>query len=88
MGGHFIQTQPNPFNGSTTIWYKLPEDAQDAKIMVTDLYGRQVQTFTISAAAKNGSVEFNGSNLPEGNYTYTLVVNGKVLEGRQMVMTK
>jgi len=85
---HFIQSQPNPFNGTTTILYQLPADAQAAELLISDMFGRKIQIFPLDATSKTGQVEFNGKYLPKGNYTYTLIVNGKVLEGRQMVLSE
>lgn len=68
---------PNPFNHSTVIEFTLPQDHNEAVLIITDVLGRQVLQRTFNAAsgrqrlvwdAKNS----NGSAVASGIYTATL----------------
>lgn len=69
------QNYPNPFNTITTISYTLPVDT-NVEIIVYDNVGRKVSTI-VAGSKKAGTytVEFDGSQLPTGNYFYKVVAN-------------
>ena len=81
------QNEPNPFQNSTTIRYFIPEQVQTAEMRISDANGKIVKTVVIDArgqAQSNLQTDF----LSAGNYFYTLVLDGQVLETKQMLLTK
>ncbi len=87
MNGYLMQNQPNPFNQTTTIKYTLPKDTKNAALRVMDSNGRLLKEVKLSTDA-NGKVVLNAGELSSGTYSYSLVVDGRTLETRQMILTK
>ena len=79
------QNAPNPFNGSTTIEYQLPERLASATLVVSDLNGRTISTYTISG---KGNIQFDANNLDNGIYTYAIIANGQSIATQKMVIQK
>lgn len=66
-GFNLLQNYPNPFNPSTTIRYEIP-DRSFVTLKVYDILGNEIATL-INEEKPSGiyEVEFNASNLPDGN---------------------
>jgi len=79
------QSRPNPFLGSTTIRYTLPE-AVYVRLEVYDVLGRLVRTL-VDAPQPAGEHEaaFVAAGLPAGVYTYLLRA-GAFRETRRVVL--
>jgi hypothetical protein len=82
-----FQNQPNPFNQTTIISYQLLSDAKSAFIVIRGLNGEELKSVTLSNTGK-GQVTINANELAQGTYTYTLIVNGKSVDTKLMVVTK
>lgn len=78
------QNQPNPFNQTTIIRYKIPSGA-NAQINIYDANGAMVRTMR---APDNGQAQINAGDLKAGTYTYALLVDGKPLVSKKMIMLK
>jgi trimeric autotransporter adhesin len=81
------QNVPNPFNHSTTIGYTLPQKFNSAQIMITDKNGKTLKAVTVSGAGK-GKLNIDASTLAAGAYNYSLIVDGRLIDTKQMVLTK
>ena len=81
------QNRPNPSDGSTTIRYHLPANAGNGKIVITDIKGSIVKTIT-APNNTNGQISLDSGLLSAGTYSYTLYVNNKMMDSKQMVITK
>ncbi|MEP6847203.1 MAG: tail fiber domain-containing protein [Panacibacter sp.] len=81
------QNTPNPFNRNTAISYTLPQKFSSAQIIISDQNGKVVKQVNISSAAK-GMVNVDASMLSSGTYTYVLVVDGKRISSKQMILAK
>jgi hypothetical protein len=81
------QNAPNPFNGSTTIRYYLPEENQSAVLQVMNINGQILTTRTLENQG-HGTVTLNIGEMPEGSYSYALVMDGQVVDTKQMVVVK
>jgi hypothetical protein len=77
------QNVPNPFNNTTTINYALPQQYSLAKIIITDESGKQLKEINISNG-KN-TVLVDASTLSHGAYNYSLYVDGKLIDTKQMI---
>jgi hypothetical protein len=82
-----LQNVPNPYKNSTTISYYLPVKVSSAQITVTDNSGRVLKQINISGQGK-GSVNIDAASLAAGTYNYSLWVGGKLIDTKQMVLTK
>lgn len=81
------QNAPNPFASATTIRYALPQKFATAQILITDKSGKTIKQLNVSGAGK-GVVNVEASALSAGTYNYSLIVDGKIISTKQMVVTK
>lgn len=81
------QNYPNPFNPTTKINFQL-KNSGNVKLKVYNSLGKEVQIL-INQKMNSGeySVDFDGSNLSNGVYFYTLKVN-EYLETKKMILIK
>ena len=81
------QNYPNPFNPVTTIKYDIVK-AQDVKLAVYDILGREVVTL-VNAQQQPGSYEVNwdASGFASGIYFYTLT-SGDFTSTRKLILLK
>ncbi|MFN3939629.1 MAG: tail fiber domain-containing protein, partial [Chitinophagales bacterium] len=80
------QNIPNPFTGKTTIQYFVPEAAQAAQIKIVNANG--VNIFLADVKLGAGVLEIDATQLSAGTYSYTLLVDGKVIDTKLMVITR
>ena len=80
------QNTPNPFKEQTTIRFRLADDAQNAAICIFDMSGKMLKKLPVSQGTT--SVTVNGYELGEGLYLYSLVVNGKEIDTKRMILSK
>jgi len=81
------QNQPNPFNGSTTVRYFIPEGIKKAVLSITSIDGKVVKEVAIQARGE-GQTTFDATTLGSGTYQYSLILDGKLLDTKQMVLMK
>ena len=82
---------PNPFNASTEIFFKLPEN-DDITLEVLDVNGRVVRNLV--SGDMSGGVhsiiwdgrDDSGTNMPSGIYTYRLTTSTGTLSGRMALV--
>jgi hypothetical protein len=65
----------------------LPEGTQGASITFYDSYGNQLKTVQLSQTG-NGTLNLTPENLASGVYSYSLVVNGNVVDTKRMILQK
>jgi hypothetical protein len=88
------QNIPNPFNHTTTINYTLPQTYSFAKITVTDKNGKMLKELNLPAGRQDlsaegkGSLQLEASTLSAGAYQYSLYVDGKLIDTKQMILAK
>jgi hypothetical protein len=81
------QNTPNPFNVATSIGYYLPATITTAGIYIYDMNGTQLKNYPITQKEK-GNVVINGREFNAGMYLYALIVDGKVIDTKRMILTK
>ena len=81
------QNAPNPFSGQTTIHYFLPNQTVTAAIYITAADGKTVKTIALSAKG-NGQLNVQIAQMASGTYRYSLVVVGKIIDTKTMVLAK
>jgi endosialidase-like protein/trimeric autotransporter adhesin len=81
------QNIPNPYNQSTTIGYTLPKTFSSAQIIITDNSGKAIKQIPLSNA-QQGSINIKAGILALGSYNYSLIVDGKLIDTKKMVIAK
>ena len=81
------QNIPNPFSKATTISYNLPQQYSSAKIIVIDELGNTIKVFNLSGTGK-GTLNFSSPFRVGASYQYSLFVDGKLIDTKQMVLAK
>ena len=88
------QNIPNPFNQSTTISYSIPRKFSLAQIIVSDVSGKLIKQINLPASTQGisgsstGSVNINAASLTSGTYQYSLLVDGKLISTKKMILSK
>ncbi|HYV93848.1 MAG TPA: tail fiber domain-containing protein, partial [Chitinophagales bacterium] len=81
------QNIPNPFDNSTVIPFRIPEGCTTSAIVVSETStGRIITAIPVSCMETHVTIE--SSTLASGSYTYTLYVDGKVIDTRRMELLK
>lgn len=78
------QNRPNPFSEKTSINYSLPDNTVKAEMLFYNAQGKLIQSTELTQKGK-GTLNVFASDLSSGIYTYTLVVDGKIIETKKMV---
>ncbi|MCF8299377.1 MAG: tail fiber domain-containing protein [Bacteroidales bacterium] len=81
-----FQNNPNPFKESTQIKYYLDENVKYASIRIYNMNGTQLKSFQLNQYG-NSSVTIDGGELHAGMFIYALIVEGLVVDTKQMILT-
>lgn len=81
------QNIPNPFTNKTTINYSLPQQYKSAQIIVVNHTGIVIELMQLKGSGK-GSVTFNAGSMASSNFQYSLFVDGKLVDTKQMISAK
>jgi hypothetical protein len=82
-----LQNNPNPFSGTTTISYVLPEIYIYSKLIVYNENGSKVLEYNLEGTGL-GSYEIPAGTLDKGIYIYSLFVDGKFIDSKKMIMNQ
>jgi len=78
---------PNPFTGETTISFSLTTNLPaKAEIEIYNIRGQKVDEIAISK--EQTSVNWQRSNHANGVYLYKLIVDGKAIDTKKMILLK
>jgi hypothetical protein len=86
--GELLQNVPNPFKGSTQIWYKMESEAT-VQLNVYNYTGQLVST--INGGTKSEGThhfDFNAGGLKSGIYFYSISINGQTTDSKKMTIMK
>jgi hypothetical protein len=81
------QNVPNPLTNATSIHYSLPVGSSRALLNITDNNGNAVKQIPLNGNGK-GAVNIDASTLSAGTYYYSLIVNGKTIGTKTMVIVR
>ena len=79
----FVQASPNPANTWVAFNYKLPAYTGNTVLRVTDVYGKDIATFSFTA--KQGQQLWDTRKIKSGVYFYSLNMNGKTKSGKIVI---
>lgn len=81
------QNVPNPFAEQTVISYNIPGNTGFAQIIFYNSMGQLIKAIDIREKGK-GQLNVFANDLSSGTYTYSLVVDGKVIDSKKMTKTE
>lgn len=84
-GNVLFQNKPNPFKEQTTICFRLADDATNAAICIFDMSGKMLKKLPVTQGMT--SITVNGYELGEGLYLYSLIVNGREIDTKRMILS-
>lgn len=82
-----FQNNPNPFNQSSEIKYSIPSSYTSASIIICDLSGKLLKTIPLTQKG-NGSILINSGELRPGILIYSLIIDGKEMGSKKMIITE
>lgn len=80
------QNVPNPFSRETEIKYNIVGQFRSATIIIYDLSGKQIKAVPIKQSGAS-SVMITSDQLLAGLYMYSILVDGKLIDSKRMVVT-
>jgi hypothetical protein len=78
------QNTPNPFAENTSISYFIPASYKSAQLIFTSANGEIIKVIEIKTAGK-GVVNVYAQGIASGLYTYSLKINGAIVETKKMM---
>lgn len=81
------QNNPNPANDHTSIGYYLSDATVHAEMVFFDMFGKEIKRVGLENKG-NATLEIDTKDLDAGIYTYSLVVDGVVIDTLKMARAK
>jgi trimeric autotransporter adhesin len=81
------QNAPNPFNNNTVINYYIPAGTNNAQIIISDINGQNLANVVIGGKG-SGQITVTAGTLVAGDYIYSLIVDGRKVDTKKMVLVK
>ena len=81
------QNMPNPFSRETNIGCQIPETANTSVLYIYNMNGVQLQQYPVNGKGKQ-TITISGNSLEPGLYLYALVVDGREVDTKRMILTK
>jgi hypothetical protein len=85
-GATLEQNVPNPLSNSTSIRYNIPLSSANAQLMINDFNGKMIKQVSLQPGA--GVVNIDASTMSTGAYSYTLVIDGKAIATKKMIIAR
>jgi len=84
--GKLLQNVPNPFKGSTQIWYKLDNEST-VQLNVYNYTGQLISSINVGTKTKgNHYIDFDAKGLKNGIYFYSININGQTTDSKKMIV--
>ena len=83
---YVMQNAPNPFTQNTVVKCFVPTTVKQAQLIVFNLSGQSIKTYPLTNGMNN--VNIAAGSLPAGQYTYSLIADGKKVDSKNMNLTK
>jgi hypothetical protein len=81
------QNIPNPFSQGTKIGCFIPDGSTASMLYIYNMNGTQLQQYNINGKGKQ-TVTINGNSFVPGMYLYALVIDGREVDTKRMILTK
>ena len=86
--GELLQNIPNPFTGSTQIWYKLENEG----LVQLTIYSNTRQLIKLIDEGNKTEglhhIDFEASGLTIGTYYYSISINGQTTDSKKMTIMR
>jgi hypothetical protein len=86
-----LHNYPNPFNPSTTISFSVTQNSDCVNLEIYNLKGQKIKQYSIlnnqSSITWNGT-DSNNKPVSSGIYLYKLIVDGKAVANKKMLLIK
>jgi hypothetical protein len=81
------QNEPNPTDGTTLIRFRIPRLARQVQISLYSVKGEQLKSFPITQRGE-GQLSLDTATLPEGIYLYRLLIDGKQIDAKKLLLNR
>ena len=81
------QNIPNPAANNTIIPFRIPKNCNSASIVISQVGSGKIVT-AIPVNCSETHLAIDAGTLSSGNYAYSLYINGKMVDTKQMILTK
>ncbi|MBI2720943.1 MAG: T9SS type A sorting domain-containing protein [Bacteroidetes bacterium] len=78
--------EPNPTDSKVTVRYTLAQDNSQAQLILMNYSGQQLANYNLKSV--DNKFEIDCSSLPAGLYFTTLIVDGKKVSTKKLIVTK
>jgi hypothetical protein len=78
------QNVPNPFTEATAIGYNIVSNFSKAEIIFSTMKGEIIKTVQLQHSGK-GQINVSASFVSKGVYSYSLIIDGKLVETKKMI---
>lgn len=85
-GNYLYNSSKSPYEETANIYYSLADGVRNASICLFDMSGKMLKDMPVSSGS--GRVSINGSELGEGMYLYSLVIDGREVDTKRMIITR
>jgi hypothetical protein len=75
---------PNPASQTSSFEYNLPSSHSNAQVIIRNMLGVEVENIFLES--RSGKKSINVSNYPSGIYFYTLIIDGKLIQSKKMIV--
>lgn len=82
------QNVPNPSAQNTIIKFFVPTTAVTAKINFYDMTGKEIKTVDATVRGEESSVNITAGEFISGMYMYSLLVDGKEIDTKKMIISQ
>lgn len=80
----FSQNTPNPFTLETNISFFIPNNINNASLVIYNVKGSKVKEIQIDKRG-NGNLVITKNDIETGSYFYTFILDGKKMESKIMI---
>lgn len=87
MKAALYQNNPNPFSMDTEIQMVLPEAARQASVTVYNMEGKELKNIAVNERGEV-AIKISRNDLGAGIYLYALIIDGKVVDTKRLILTK
>lgn len=81
------QNYPNPFSENTIIKYTIQGSAKEALMVITSLQGKEMVRYVIETSGE-GQISIPSHTIAAGSYFYQLIVDGNLMDVKQLEIVK
>jgi hypothetical protein len=67
--------------------FYIPEGTVKSTLIIHDIQGIEIMSYSIKQKG-NGTKIISGSELNAGMYLYTLLIDGKIIDTKRMILTR